>query len=230
MTHVIRPKLVLRVLLSTILFLLIANLAASIIWFVYGHDFAFGLVPLFDFDSEKNVPTFFSAVALLSASALLVTIAKLSRNSGVEYALWLVLAVIFLFLSIDEISSLHEKLIKPLRSLLGTSGVFYFAWIIPYASALGLLAIVYLRFLLRLPRETRNLFLLSAGIFVFGAIGFEMIGGWYFESIGPDNLTYQLITTCEEFLEMLGVAIFIYALLSYIADEFQTFSVTITND
>ena len=46
-----------------------------------------------------------------------------------------------------------------------------------------------------------------------GAIGVELIGGRYLELHGVENLTYAMITTVEESLEMAGVIIFIWALL-----------------
>jgi glycosyltransferase involved in cell wall biosynthesis len=57
-------------------------------------------------------------------------------------------------------------------------------------------------------------------IYVTGAIGIELIGGRYSELYGY-NVTYFVITTLEELLEMVGVVVFIYALTSYIDSEFK---------
>lgn len=48
----------------------------------------------------------------------------------------------------------------------------------------------------------------------------ELVGGHYAELHGSDNLTYHLIATLEESLEMAGVITFIWALLVYIADHY----------
>lgn len=72
-----------------------------------------------------------------------------------------------------------------------------------------------------------NLFVLSGITFVAGAIGFELIGGREAELFGSNNLTYSLYYTCEE---MLGVVIFIYTLLTYIVDHFDSPSIVLITD
>jgi hypothetical protein len=44
----------------------------------------------------------------------------------------------------------------------------------------------------------------------------ELIGGYLSNKYGEYTMNYILVATCEEFLEMVGIAIFIYALLLYI--------------
>ena len=80
---------------------------------------------------------------------------------------------------------------------------------------------------MRLPKQTLFLFILSAVIFVSGAIGFEMLAGWQAELNGRENLLHCLLYTCEEVLEMLGVVMFIYALLAFIAREISFVTLTI---
>jgi hypothetical protein len=63
------------------------------------------------------------------------------------------------------------------------------------------------------------LFFVSGSLFVLGAIGFELIGGQHADMYGTNNITYEIITTCEELLEMLGIALFIYTLLSFMGKE-----------
>ena len=52
-------------------------------------------------------------------------------------------------------------------------------------------------------------------VFVSGAIGFDVLGHRQWELHGRSNLPYVILYTVEEFLEMLGVIIFIYALTTY---------------
>jgi hypothetical protein len=54
---------------------------------------------------------------------------------------------------------------------------------------------------------------------VGGALGFELIGGYWTELYGQENAAYALITTCEQSLQMTGILVFIYALMSYITSE-----------
>ncbi|MFK5949852.1 MAG: hypothetical protein QM500_13905 [Methylococcales bacterium] len=223
----ITPKKTLLRLLGFIVFLLSANLCAIIMKYYYNHDSFFGLVPLFNFDVEQNIPTFYSAIALMLCSILLLIIALTHKKQSAPWLSWAGLAIIFLFLSIDEFASIHEGLIDPVRDTLGTSGFLYFAWVIPYGIALMLFLALYTKFLIRLPQHFAFLFILSGSIFVTGAIGLELIGGNQVESHGINNITYSLISTCEEFLEMLGIVIFIYTLLLYITTEIDGVSINI---
>ena len=92
---------------------------------------------------EANVPTLYSSVALLSSSMLLAFIALAHKRNGSSSLPWVGLALVFLFLSVDEIASIHEKLGGPVRELLGTSGLLYFAWFIPYGIALLVFVAIY---------------------------------------------------------------------------------------
>ena len=67
----------------------------------------------------------------------------------------------------------------------------------------------------------------SGATFIAGAIGFELIGGKRVELYGEDNFIYCLIYTCEEFLEMLGIVIFNYALITYITEHIKGLKIAI---
>ncbi len=71
---------------------------------------------------------------------------------------------------------------------------------------------------------------LSGAIFVGGAVGFEALGGLYLESSGEEfssepDIIYFIISTIEEALEMLGIALFIFTLLRYFEKNFSAFNV-----
>ncbi len=223
----VHPREVFTKLLYLIFILLFLNIIGIISKFYFSHGFVYGLIPLFDFDTEKNIPTFYSSFALLFSSVLLLIITIYHKRNSSAYLSWLGLAFIFLFLSMDEFITIHEKFTELVRELLNTSGVFYYAWIIPYGVALIAFLIAYLKFLANLPRNTMILFVLSGITFISGAIGFEMLGGWYAELYGENNFAFSLFYTCEEFLEMLGIVIFIYTLLRYINSQFKTLTITV---
>ncbi|HEX6144165.1 MAG TPA: hypothetical protein VFZ01_15720, partial [Geminicoccaceae bacterium] len=86
--------------------------------------------------------------------------------------------------------------------------------------------LIYLRFLLALPRRTQSLFLLAGALYLGGAIGIEMLAWHYRYPLhapdptdweGSKDIVWALLSHLEEVLEMVGVAIFLYALLSYLA-------------
>jgi len=172
-------------------------------------------------DEENNIPTWVNTLYLLLCFLLLLIISIAKRKSNDPFfAHWLFLSLLFFLLSTDEIIQLHEQIISPIRNTLNTKGFLYYAWVIP-AFIFGLLLLLaYLKFLIKLDAKTRRLFLFSGFIYVFGAMGFEIIGGKYVSDFGQNNFTYALITTVEETLELLGLIIFIYALLKYLGSKF----------
>lgn len=222
MEIVIRPQRLALTLAAVICFLLVAHGVAQFCVFYLDHDYVYGLVPLFDLGQERNVPTLYSSLTLLLCAALLAIIAYAQAEKGngsVHH--WSALAGIFVLLSLDEALMLHEGVAAPVRAAMSTSGPLYFAWIIPYGIAVLMVAAVYLRFLYRLPESTRRLFMLAAALYLGGALGMEAIEGAAFERIGSHNLLYVSLYTLEELLEMSGVAVFMYALAAYIANEMQ---------
>ncbi len=210
----ITPKWIAILLASAIACLTAIHLALQGMRFVTGE--MSGLVWFFSLGSDGNVPTFYSSFAILLCSAILVCLGVGDlREKKIPAAYWFGLAIIFAFLSVDEMLMLHERLIEPLRTALHTSGAFYYAWVIPYGVAVVIFLLVYARFLLLLPQKTRSLFVTAGAIFVLGAIGFEMIGGIQHENYGKANITYIALQTVEELLEMVGIALFAFALADY---------------
>jgi len=223
----IYPKRIYTILLYIILFLLFANVTGIVSRFYFGHGYIHGLIPLFNFDRENNIPTLYSAFALFFACILLSIIASAHKRRGSSHLAWTGLAIIFLFLSIDEVASIHERFSEPVRELLKTSGLLYSAWVIPYGIAFVILGMTYLKFLMHLPLKIRLLFVISGVTFIGGAVGFEAIGVRYAYYYGLDNVIYAIFYTSEEFLEMLGIAIFIYGLLLYITIHFKQLTIRV---
>ena len=181
------------------------------------------LAKAFSVDMELNIPAYFSTLLLLLASVLLACVAFSHFQCRKRYAWhWSLLAAGFFVMSFDEIASVHEKLIEPMRSVLGSEnlGIFYYAWVVPAIALVLLLGAVFLRFCWDLPKSTRSLFIIAAILYLSGALGLELAGGAYAESFGKENLTYKFLVTVEEALEMIGTIIFIKALFDYIANNF----------
>ncbi len=162
----------------------------------------------FDVDEEDSLPTWYSAVALLLAAGLLYVIARCKRIEGDAWTwYWYGLCAAFVFLSMDEIAGLHESF----------NTVTDFSWTIPGAVGAALFGLAYIRFLQVLPSQTRWLFVVSACMFIAGAVGVERSTDWYEDSDLLDTLAYNLWNALEEGLEMGGVVLFIYALLIYMS-------------
>lgn len=224
----LRPIRIVGVLGVIAVLLVGISFALQLVRYVGGHDYVYGLLSpaevLFDVDHERNVPTLISAFLLLYSASLLGLIALLKRQQqDFDLFKWTALTCLFIFLAIDEAWTFHEMLAESMRRHLGSDGlgIFYAAaWIIPGMTIVLILALVFWRFLLRLPSSTRWLFLGAGAIYLGGAVVVEIIGSRYDESHGVENLTYQLFSHIEESMEMGGIIVFIYALLRYLAEQY----------
>jgi hypothetical protein len=173
----------------------------------------------FDLGEDANVPTLFSSFLLLTASIVLFYIYKQKKGepSNKKNSPWLVLSLIFLFLTFDESAGIHEELMETVRNRIGfkLSPYFYSPWTIPYAFFVLAVVIYFLKFVLNLPKKTRNLIFISGFIYVTGAMGFEMLESYEEFYHGKDFIVYAY-ETVEEMMEMGGIILFIYTLLSYL--------------
>ncbi len=174
-----------------------------------------------DMDHEINVPTWFSSSLLLVCSLLLgiIALAKQSPKGVASHRFawhWAFLALVFLLLSLDEAANMHELLIVPIRRRLGLGGFLYFAWVIPGAMAVTAMGLAYLKFLWNLDPITRRQFIYAACVYIGGALGMELVGGAMADWYGFESIRYITAMMAEETLEMLGLILFIVALLSYI--------------
>lgn len=219
----ISPRRIAQILGSAVAFLFLANGLGVYSKYYLDHDWVYGLVPLFSLDGEANIPAWYASGTLLLSSLLLALIAAAERGSGNRYRRhWIGLSLIFLLMSIDEAAAIHEETIQPLREALNAGGIFYFTWVILGAAFALVVFMGYLRFLASLPRGIAGLFLAGGALYVAGALGLEMGGGQYAEVYGERNLTYAMITSFEELLEMLGILVFIYGLASYLSADVRT--------
>ena len=197
--------------------LIALSLAGQASKYLAGHPKVLGFVPTFYVDDESTVPTWYSSAALGLAATLLAAVGMVKWHAGHPFRFhWLGLAAIFLLLSADEIAMLHELPIDPLRNAFHTGGMLYYPWVVPALALVLVVGLMYLSFVAHLPPPVRNLVILAGFTFLLGATGVEMLSGAVAHRWGEQNLTYSMIITLEEFLEMIGVVLFIKALLLYI--------------
>ena len=209
-------------------FLAIASLTGQHYKLSGGDDpFLLKLVEKFDLDGEgTNFPTWFQSSIMLLCAFLLAIISYIRREvKGIHYRVWQFMALVFLYLSLDETVCIHEQATLPLRHLLHAEGMLYFSWVIP-AAVVVLLFLAYTVKLLRdLPVRVRWRFVAAGTIYISGAIVMEMIGAKYYErhiaradGIGEMiDWTYAVLTTIEESLESTGLILFAFSLLSHLS-------------
>jgi hypothetical protein len=170
----------------------------------------------FNLDSGDSIATWFAVILLAVCSVLLTAITYFKRIRRDRFFWhWLALAVIFGLMSMDEGAELHARLIEPLRAMWDPGGFLYMAWVIPAAIAVFLFVLAYIPFLLHLSNRFRTLFIVSGAIYVGGALGLEMLGGYFLDTYGSGVLT-RLTMITEETFEKVGAIVFIYTLLTYL--------------
>lgn len=219
-TLFIRPPVVAGALSLFVLGLCLTSLAAQLIRIRMGDQAPERLIRAFNVDAEWNVPTWYSSMSLLVAAGLLALCAAAARRQRTGYVgHWWALSCIFVLLSLDELARLHEDLRwSQVAALLPE--VFAQSWLSVGIPVAAILAFVFLPFLIGLPRRTALLFV-AAGTFhvILGALGTEAVA-WlmgYHTDFASRNVTYALLATGEELAEMIGVVLFIYAILDYLA-------------
>lgn len=226
----ISPRKISQVLAAVVVCLTLASFAGQYYTYFLGDDrFWLKLAEKLDVDREDSVPTWYQTVTLFSCFLLLAVIAATARAAANRYAHhWMVLALMFLFLSADEFLQIHER-VDLLRSVFGiqTHGVLYSIWVIPYGIFVLVFAIAYLKFLFHLPNRTRSLFIIAATLYVGGALGMEMIAGSYLDShvdklAAETTFTASVLIAIEELLEMAGIVVFVNGLLSYLTLHAET--------
>jgi hypothetical protein len=221
---VLNPRRILRLLLGVSLLIVIGSLATHYTYDLLRPLKLGYLTHLMNVDAEQNVPTWFSSAILLGNGLLfgLIGVVRWQQRAPWRWH-WLGLALIFVYLSLDEQAVIHE-LFNGLRDDLAVSGPLFFAWVVPAAGALLLFALIYFRFWLALPRRIRLLMALAALIYLGGALGFEILSAPLFERKLDYTLPYKLLTAAEELCEMIGASVLLYALLSYLRDELPELS------
>ncbi|MBK9124646.1 MAG: hypothetical protein IPM16_16215 [Chloroflexi bacterium] len=198
---------------------LVAEYLAEVVLDEARHPYFVLALDLFSVNVENSIPTWYSALLLFGASVLLLWIAVSRRKSGLPGTLlWFGLALVFLYLSIDEAASIHEIFAEWLQTDFDLSGFLTFGWQLAALPPLVLFALVYIRFWLRLPASTRTLFLVAAVVYVGGAFVIEGISASMYGESGV-TYPYLIVATIEETFEMLGAVILIYALLRFAFDN-----------
>lgn len=225
-----RPSTIFGWLLLCVSALVLAGISAAYLELALGYDSTSGFARIFDLDGEGNIPTWFSAILLFWNAILLGLIAKATAPSpGSWRRHWGLLALIFVAFSLDEISSIHERATLPIQNALGQGGIshldmggmFHFTWVLPAVVLLGAFALIYGRFVLALQPRTCRLFISAGTIYVSGALGLELVGGYFASTGGNTTFEYAVAAIVEETFEMIGLAIFIYALTDYIRGNFN---------
>ncbi len=210
-------KLAASLLTAMLLFLIAANVTAHSLYLISGFDHQRGFRPLVDMSRECNLPSFYSGALILTNAVALAAVSwRLWKERRAGWISWGFLAAVFVYLSIDETVGFHEHLSGGTREALGiTGGPFYFAWVLPGMAFALIVFLLSLRFLRQLDPMSRLRVMGAGAIYLSGAVGLEMLGGWRWRVIGGDisDALYILLFTFEETLEIAGMSLMLYAVL-----------------
>lgn len=186
----------------------------------------FDFIRLIDLDYEGNIPTLFSALLFLVNGVLLYLVAVSARKTNLGYAkYWLGLAFIFVFLGFDEGTRLHEEIGDLIENFVDAEGWLYFPWVIPYSIAFVIAVALYFKFYLTLDRQLQIRLFLCAFVFLLGAIGVELLSAREADLEGTSSLTYSVLYTIEESLEMGGLLLLLDTLLKKLSNDHKAIKV-----
>lgn len=216
------PKAVVKFLSWVILFLFLFQLilVVSESW-GYDNKVTEYVKHFFNFHSENNFPAYISSLLLLFGGLLAILISfQVKALTLGRWLQWRVLGFLFLFLAFDESIQIHEVISQGLRNNLEERlpGYLYYVWVVPYFLFVVAAVLFFFKLVLELPRNIRNLIFISGFVYVSAALGLEVVESYVFNVEGQNNMLYILLVTVEELFEMVGVTIFIYALLKYLGD------------
>jgi hypothetical protein len=174
---------------------------------------------LFDLDGDLSIPAWFSSVQLLTVSVLLFLLSRQDLDKHpLPNSLFTIGGFIFFFLALDEGVAIHEQFTGLAIRLSFDWMLFkgnHGAWITGYmmvAIPAVWVARPYIRKAWKYFRYEAQLALSGVVVFVTGAVGFEIISYLFLRSAQSSAL-YKTEVIFEEFFEMSGVSIILYAVV-----------------
>jgi hypothetical protein len=120
----------------------------------------------------------------------------------------------------------HEELRYTVRNIItGYQIPLAYGWVIPYAIFPLLIGLYYLQFLVALPIKTKRLFIIAGCIYVTGALGLEVLEVEFLNN----GLMFRACILIEESFEIIGVIVFISALLDHLLKNKNSISIKIAH-
>jgi hypothetical protein len=186
-----------------------------------GHHRLFKISDMLRLDREGNLPSFFSALALLGGAMAANAVRMALPKDSPERLGWAIFAGAFLFMGVDEAVAIHELIGMPRQwqRLGGISHYLYYVGIFPYLLFALWLAIYLFPFWLRQSPTVRNSMAIAGICYVLAAIGMELLEN-KLVSTGVPYYSLRMSTNfaIEELGEMVAVAIFLRTFLTRLAE------------
>ncbi|RIL01453.1 MAG: hypothetical protein DCC71_17640 [Proteobacteria bacterium] len=171
---------------------------------------------LFHPDREKSIGAWYQSMLLVGCAALVYYAGERIPGHGERFRLgWRLLACGLLFMSMDEAAVIHERL-AILVPAAWHEGVLKYAWVLPAMLVLAAIVPFYVRFVIALPRVLRTRLLVAAGVYLGGALGLEMFGGFAMDAWATEHKRW--IVVAEEAAELAGLLLALRALVCLLID------------
>src|SRR5687768_15676888 len=123
-------------------YIMLALMAFAVFLFIMGILSSSGITflydpgifrPVFSLGRESSIPTWYNSIVLFILAVLtaIITLGEVADKRRFTRQ-WGWLSLIFLAMSMEEIAAIREFVLTArIRDLLDTSGIFYYAWVIP---------------------------------------------------------------------------------------------------
>jgi len=173
----------------------------------------------FHLDREANIPAWFSSMQLFMIGMVFFLTGYRSQSQPVVLSRTVLafLAVAFVFLSVDETASIHEKMHVILKHREWMPSLKIGLWIPIYLFLIVLITIaIYPHIKImwaHFPREAK-LLVMGTLIFLLGAVGIEIVADLFLRH-DIRSIAYGVEVAIEELLEMAGASVILYGALLF---------------
>jgi hypothetical protein len=167
------------------------------------------IVRLLDLDGEFNLPTWFSSSQLLLLAFTALVAWKLDSGRWLDRHGWLLLGLLFLYLSVDETAIIHESFGAAATKQFHWTWWGDNFWVIVFwpLILIGIASLVFV-FWRKLKQRRAALFasILGSGLWIL-ALCLEVLEKWLVSNSSLSGLGGKLLMVNEEFCEMAGATI-----------------------
>ncbi len=172
------------------------------------------IIGYLDVEAERSLYTWYSTCILLLTGFIASCHADRVGRHGPHFRQWVGIGVLFVYLSADEMLSIHEKLSAIGGRIVEPTGFFRYAWVVPGLFLVAVVAFALFSLVKDLPKRQRFWTIVSGAVFLGGAVGMEMISGKIAFALSRDTLLYQAVNSLEEAMEVIGVLMFLWVVAS----------------
>ncbi len=207
-----------KILLGVIVILVVLHVIWQVIAYKYFPDnrVIHDIAGRFGLDDELSIPTWVSSVIAMMAAGLAWHVFNLKQHKK-EKTAWALVFLAGLFISVDEVASIHELILQSLHILAdfgeGKQSWLSNAWLLVVPLILVGLVLSYRILKDNLPKQTLRNLSIAVAVYLLGAFVVEYL------SIPMDKTKFGYrigAVVLEETFEMVGLLLFLGFLMQHI--------------